>query len=97
MGARKFRYCWYRDVYDAAVALADIAHKAAAVDDQSLSLRYEGACEVWMAVADLMRSLDALRVPPSYVGREVRDAASLLLRRLPADDSRVDDVEGPNV
>lgn len=80
----KLRFRLYQALYDSASLKADIADGAAfavsSVDKASDALRYRGACEVWLSLADLARSLDALGVPPSYVRKEVEDMVSVLSR-----------------
>lgn len=90
---RRFNFFWYKAVYDSAASKAGLADAALATvaDDPSRALYYQGACEVWLALADLVRSLDAIRVRPSVVRRELEDL-SLELRRFL--DGVVDDAGG---
>lgn len=79
--ARRFHYSWYKQVYDSATHKAKIADMAfsAVAGNPSQALYYQGACEVWLALADMARSLDALRVCPSGMRREIEDMALMLL------------------
>lgn len=82
--SRRFNFKWYKAVYDSASQKAKIADAAlsAVADNPSQALYYQGACEVWLALADLARSLDSLRVCPSGVRRELEDMFLMMSRYL---------------